>query len=461
MKNLNEDVHSPRIPMKKSTFTLSALLLLGSFPLMAANWGQWRGPNFNGTSPEKNLPSSFSKTENVAWSIKMPGKAAATPAVWDDKVFIATTHDRAKTLHAQAYDRATGKLIWNEKVGDGYDKDNRSNYAAPSPATDGKRVIFFYGNGDLASFTLDGKLQWRKNLQDQFGEFAFQWTFSTSPLLHKDMLYMQILQRDVPVRGSKSKTSPDGKVPSFLLALEPDTGKEIFNINRKAKAQLESLEAFSTPIPYTHNGREEILVVGGDCLTGHDPKTGKEFWRWGTWNPSRITHWRLVPSPVAGNGVVLACAPKKAPVYAAKLGKNGDTSSNGLAWDTGKNPEVSSDVPTPAFHDGDFFVLSDVRNAMSRVDGKTGKVEWSTELPRFRKWRTSPTVADGKIYIMNHGGDVKILSEKTGEILHSTSMGQKGDDGIRSSIVVSQGNLFIRTNSELYCIGKKPTVAAK
>jgi len=159
--------------------------------------------------------------------------------------------------------------------------------------------------------------------------------------------------------------------------------------------------------------------------------------------------------------MVMACAPKRAPVYVVQLGGKGDISSNGLLWDTSEAPDVSSDVPTPAFHDGDFFVLSDVRNAMNRVDGKTGKVEWTTELPRFRKWRSSPTVADGKIYLMNHGGEVKVLSEKTGEILHTAQMGEQGDDGIRASIVASHGNLFIRTNSKLFCIGSKPTVAAR
>jgi hypothetical protein len=75
---------------------------------------------------------------------------------------------------------------------------------------------------------------------------------------------------------------------------------------------------FSTPRPFVHNGRAELLVVGGDAISGHEPTTGRELWRWGTWNPTRIGHWRHVPSPTAGGGVILACGPKDAPVYAVK-----------------------------------------------------------------------------------------------------------------------------------------------
>src|SRR5438093_13480351 len=106
------------------------------------------------------------------------------------------------------------------------------------------------------------------------------------------------------------------------------TGKELWRHVRPADAVQESLEAFTTPIPFTHDGRTEILITGGDCITGHDAASGKEFWRWGTWNPEKIGHWRLVPSPVAGAGVALACGPKGAPVFAAKLGGSGQLSDS-------------------------------------------------------------------------------------------------------------------------------------
>src|SRR5262249_9173045 len=151
---------------------------------------------------------------------------------------------------------------------------------------------------------------------------------------------------------------------AFLLALEPRTGKQIFKHVRPSEARMESQEAYSTPIPFEHNGRVELLITGGDCLSGHDPKTGDEFWRWGTWNPTRITHWRLVPSAVSGGGVVLACAPKGSPVFACKAGAKGNQDDSVLAWKS-EDREVSSDVCTPLYYKGRFYILNGDRKTIS------------------------------------------------------------------------------------------------
>jgi outer membrane protein assembly factor BamB len=386
----------------------------------------------------------------------MPGPSASTPIIWGDRVFVSTTDSAAKSLLAMCLDRRTGKTLWSEKVADGYQRDNRSNFSSPSPATDGNRVFFFYGNGELAAFECaTGKKIWGRNIQKDYGDFAFQWTFSTSPLLYNGKLYMQVLQRNEPVGGRGRK---DGE--SYLLALDPATGKEQWRQVRPSEAKAESLEAFSTPVPFEHNGRKEILIAGGDCLTGHDPASGKELWRWGTWNPTRIGHWRLVPSPVAGGGVVLACAPKGDPIYAVKAGASGNLDDSGLAWTSPRQSKLSSDVPTPLFYDGDFFVLSDVRKGLSRVDPKTGEAKWTLDTPGRAKYETSPSGADGRIYIMNFAGDVVVVDAAKGEILKTITMGDEGDDMIRSSIAISQGQLFIRTNKRLYCVGKKETVVS-
>ncbi|MED6314685.1 MAG: PQQ-binding-like beta-propeller repeat protein, partial [Verrucomicrobiota bacterium] len=348
--------------------------------------------------------------------------------------------------------RRTGELKWSHLVTNGHRQDNRSDYASPSPVTDGQVVTFFYGDGALATFTPDGEELWSQNIQEKHGQFAFLWTFSTSPLIHNGILYMQVLQRDTKV-GSKG--SDDNR--SYLLALDPKTGKQLWKVYRPAKARSESLEAFSTPIPFSHKGRDEILIAGGDCLTGHDPKSGKELWRWGTWNPTRIGHWRLVPSPVAGGGVVLACAPKRAPVYAIKAGGEGNISASGKVWNSeGSRDGVSSDVCTPLFYQDSFFVLyGEGRDKMlSRVDPKTGKIQWSTDLQSRSLFRGSPTGADGKIYVQNHAGTVHVIDAKSGRLLHKAEMGESGDDQTRASVAIAHGRLFIRTNGRLYCIGK-------
>lgn len=424
--------------------------LIWTSTVSAENWPQFRGPNFNGSTSERNLPTQWSRKDNIAWVADLPGAAAATPAVWGDHVFVSSTDASAKTLVAMCLDRRTGKLLWQNKMAEGVSQDSRSNYASPSPATDGERVIFFYGSGELAAFDFTGKQLWARNLQKEYGEFAFQWTFSTSPLLFQQKLYMQVLQRNEPARGRGAR---DGKSESYLLALDPATGKELWRQIRPSQAKAESLEAFSTPVPYEHKGRTDLLVVGGDDITGHDLATGKELWRWGTWNPTRIGHWRLVPSPIAGAGVILACAPKGDPIYAVKAGLSGQLDDSALAWVSREDKSLTSDVPTPAFADGDFFVLSDVRKTLCRVAPDTGKAKWTLKTPGLAKYEASPLVADGKVYLINFVGDVVVVNAANGEIINTISMDDPADDAVRSSVIAAGGQLLIRVNRKLYCVG--------
>jgi outer membrane protein assembly factor BamB len=434
------------------THTFLMLSLLAPLAVKAENWPQWRGPHFNGSSQERNLPAAWSKTTNVAWSVSLPGPSAATPVIWGDHVFVSSADLSSQSLLALCLDRKTGKVLWQHKTGDGIRRDDRSTFASPSPVTDGKQVILFYSNGELAAFDFGGQKLWGRNIQTDYGTFAFLWTFSSSPLLFEDKLYLQVLQRDVPVNGRGRREGPND---SYLLALEPSSGRTLWRQVRPSEAVAESREAFSTPVPFAFQGRTEVLVVGGDCLTGHDPATGKELWRWGTWNPERVGHWRLVPSPVAGDGVILACAPKGAPVYAIKAGGSGPLGADAVAWKSDQQRTVTDDVPTPLFYEGDFFVLSDLRKSLTRLEARSGRVKWSLETPGQAKYEASPTGADGKIYLMNFKGDVAVVDAEKGQVLNTIPMGEKGDDMTRSSIAVAQGQLFIRTNQKLYCIGSK------
>jgi len=434
--------------------------LLCSFSF-AQEWNNWRGPNYNGSSNTKeSLPTKFDSTTNIKWKYDLPGPSAGTPIVNDQFVFVSSIKINDEKsgkgdLLALCLNRDSGRLIWKNYAGSGYrpgnndgfdyQLDSRSNYASPSPVTDGFRVIYFFGNGDLVSYSMNGSEEWRRNIQEDYGDFCFQWTFSSSPTLHNGKLFLPVLQRDEQTHGR----GKDG-AKSFLLCMNSLNGKTIWKHNRPSKAKKESLESFGTIIP---NGNE-LLVAGGDVLTGHDFSTGKELWRWGTWNPNHKEQWwRLVPSPVVGGGVVLVCAPKRAPVFAVKLGLKGNHSgSSGMVWDTRNNPTLTSDVPTPLFYQGKFFILSDLKKNLSRVTPQTGKIEWSLELPGKYKWRSSPTAGDGKIYTMNHNGDVLVISATNGEILHLAEMGGSYDDNTRSSIAIAGSELFIRTNEILYCV---------
>ncbi|MGD8499038.1 MAG: PQQ-binding-like beta-propeller repeat protein [Phycisphaerales bacterium] len=436
---------------KYSVFVI--FVFVGVCVARAGDWPQWRGPYFNGSTDEKNLPSNWSQTENIAWSVDLPGCSAATPIIWKDRVFLSGVDAARDILLAMCFDRTSGKLLWQRDVAKGISHDERSTYAASSPVTDGKLVVFFYANGDLVCFDLDGRRRWTRNLHDDYGEFAFQWTFASSPTLFDGRLYIQVLQRDVPAWGRGMK---DRKNESYILAVVPGTGKTLWRQIRPSKAVGESREAFTTPIPSSINGRQQLLVIGGDALTGHDLETGKELWRWGTWNPRRIRHWRLVPSPVAGEGIVLACAPKNDPIYAIQPKGSGVLDDSAIAWVSRDVREVSSDVPTPAFFDGDFFVLSDLRKSLSRVEPRTGKVKWTIRTPGDAKYEASSLAADGKIYLMNHAGEVAVINAADGDVLKVIDMDKpSGGEVVRSSISAAYGQLFIRTTRKLYCVGKE------
>ena len=450
----------------KHTALFSLLTLLAASPLSAANWAQWRGPHHDGSTVEKGIPATFSRTENVRWDAPLPGPSGATPVVWGDHVFVASTEAAEKICVAIAIDRKSGRELWRKKVADGFGKDNMSTFSNSSPVTDGKHVWFFFGTGDLACFDFEGKEAWRRNIQKDYGPFAFQWTFSSSPLLHDGRLYLQVLQRNVPVGG---RGQADGPNESYLLALDPANGKELWRVLRPGDAQAESLEAFTTPVPFTYSGKTEILVVGGDCLTGHEPATGREIWRWGTWNPTHIGHWRLVPSPVAGGGIALACGPKDSPIYAVKLGGKGKLSNSDLAWQSYvqatedastaarslETRELSSDVPTPLFYEGKFYVLNGGKKKLLCLE-PSGKIVWSGSLPGKGIFQSSPTAADGRIYMMNFPGEVFVVQAGGTEfkLLQTVAMAE-GENNLRASIPISHGELFIRTGKNLYCVGAK------
>jgi len=424
----------------------------GALTSNAENWPNWRGPNHDGSSTEVDLPTKFSPTENIAWVTELPGIGASSPIVWDDAVFVTAVDEEAEGVVALKIDRKSGEVVWSRELGAGVRKDDRSTYAGPSAATDGERVVFFTGNGHLVVYDFEGQELWRRDIQKDYGVFAFGWTFSTSPLLFEGRIYLQVLQRDTAVDG---RGFADKMNESYLLALDVANGKELWKVGRPTAAQMESREAFSSPVIATHEGKDQLLVVGGDFLTGHDPSTGKELWRWGTWNPDHgEKFWRLVPSPVYGDGVILACAPKKQPVYAIEAGASGTLAFDEMLWQS-EDKEVSADVPTPLFYQGRFYILNEGRKSLSCVEPKTGKVIWTERLDAKVKLESSPTGADGKIYVMSHLGEIFVV--KAGdefELLHQTQLGESQSTNIRASIAAAQGQLFIRTDRKLFCVGK-------
>ena len=444
--------------MKSHIFVLAAALTIGS--AQAENWPQWRGPALSGTSSEKGLPVQFSTTEGVKWALDLPGISGATPIIWGDKVFVMSP-DAQKDQWLLCANRLDGKILWKNKIASGMLDKGRGNSTSPSPVTDGKTVWALVGTGQLAAFDMDGKPLWQRDIGKEFGAFNIMWTYGSSPLLFGGKLYVQVLQRtpaDVGYPGVTDK----GDRESFLLALEPVTGKTLWKQNRPTDAVMESMESYATPVPHTVGGKTQILLAGGDVLSGHDAETGAELWRGGGINKDKGKGggaWmRIVPSPVSAGDLAFVAGPKQSAAIAFKSDGKGDVTESGKAWafDAKKTP----DCATPAYLDGKLYVFDGDSHTMTVLDAKTGAKVWQKTLEGIDKskgkevFRASPTVADGKIYNLGERGTVVIQNAADGAQIAVIPMGSGGPEGVRSSIAVSGGQLFIRTTAKLYCVGK-------
>src|SRR6267142_2541461 len=162
----------------------------------------------------------------------------------------------------------------------GMAKGGNADWAGPSAICDGKSVFFYFSTGDLGAFDMEGKPLWSLNMQKEHGPFNYQWIYGSSPLLYRGKLYVQVLHRDIPTDKWRSAEPGEKQAASYLLAKDPATGKDIWRVVRKDdSAKVESKEAYSTPMPYQAGEPAQVVVVGGDCVTGHDFDTGKEIWR--------------------------------------------------------------------------------------------------------------------------------------------------------------------------------------
>lgn len=425
---------------------LLALVSAGS--VLAGNWPQWRGPFLNGSTTESNLPSSWSKTENVLWTTPLPGPSHATPIVWDDSVFVSSPDDD-KNLLLLCLDRHTGKIRWQKQVGVGDRTQGRNNMASPSPVTDGKSVWVMYGTGDLAAFDFSGNQLWMRHLAQEYGRFSIQWLYGSSPMLYKNRLYVQVLQR-CP-EGAQDRTADRSQQKeSFILCLDPATGTNIWRHVRPTDAERESQESYATPMPSECSGGTEIVIVGGDYVTGHDAKTGAELWRGGGLrNFNHLGDSRLVPTPVLVDGLVIVNGPKRNPMLAFHDGGHGDVTTSGLAW---TYTEYPTDCVTPLLYEGKLFNLDGDRQMMVCMDPKTGKVQWQKSLGNREIYRASPTGADGKIYCLSEDATAVVMSAADGQVLSTIRM-EEGQ--AHATIAAAEGCLFVRTAQNLYCIGKK------
>jgi len=419
---------------------LLTILGLCAAPALAEDWPQWRGPFFNGSTTETGLPTEWSTTQNVAWVADLGGVGGSTPVVCGDYVFASAQHPGTKKLWALCLSRADGSLKWKHPMGIGFANRMGNTGASPSPIADGKRVFYLFGTGEFAAFDTDGNQLWRRNIPNDHGPFEMLWDYGSSPLLYKGKLYLPVIHGD-----HRSPNPAD----SYLLCIDPATGKDLWKQIRPTDARGESQQAFTTPYPLEEGRTASIVLVGGDCLTAHDPARGRELWRSKSYNTRRGRWMRTVPSAVAAGGMVIACGPKRMPMHAVDGSRRGPA-VRPWAWTI---EDGSPDVCTPLVWRGRFYVLDGDRKIMTCIEPKTGKIIWKADVGGRAKIETAPTGADGRIFFMSQAGELTII--EAGDAFNVLKRIHMDGQKCQSSIVAAGGQLFIRVDTKLYCIGKK------
>ena len=310
----------------------------------------------------------------------------------------------------------------------------KQNMSSPSPVTDGTAVWVMTGTGILKAFDFAGKELWMRDIQKDYGRFGLMHGYGSSPLLYEDALYVQVLH------GMRTDD------PSYLLRIDKATGKTVWRMERPTQARFESPDAYTTPALLRYANATEIVVTGGDVVTGHDPATGKELWRANGLNPSNDGSYRIVASPVVYEGLIIAPS-RERPLLALKAGGRGDVTRSHVLWSFNSGP----DVPTPVT-DGTYLYIVNDRGIMWCLDAKTGKEVYGRQRLRPGTYSGSPVVADGKIYVTNEDGlTVVVKTGPTFQVLGENDF----DDYTLSSPAISDGQIFIRTSKFLYAIGAR------
>jgi outer membrane protein assembly factor BamB len=402
----------------------------------AENWPAWRGPAMNGISSEAGLPIKWSTEENIAWKLPMPGRSGSTPIIWNEHIFLNIgTADGSGDLELWALNRADGKVMWKGPIAGGNHLERKQNMSSPSPVTDGQTVWVMTGVGVLKAFDFKGKELWARDIQKDYGAFGLNWGYASSPLLHGGDLFVQVLH------GMKTDD------PSYILRIDGKTGKTEWRVERPTNAIRESPDSYTTPALLQHGKTTEIVITGGDVVTGHDPATGKELWRLDGLNPKNNPFNRIIASPLVVGEIVIAPT-RERPMLAIKAGGRGDVTNTHKLWSFDNGP----DVPTPV-SDGKLLYSVTDKGVAYALDVRTGNVVYGPERLKTDNYSASPVLAEGKIYITseNEGVTSVYRSGPKFELLSENPL----NDYCLSSPAISEGQIFIRTTGHLWAIGQR------
>ena len=473
---------------------LTVLLSSLGAEISAQHWPHWRGPAHNGVSSETGLPITWGaecppnvpgseqnaggpsgsadvadsiaqrggrggqgfggregrpltsavcrnfETKNVSWTLALPAYSGSTPIIWGNTIFLSVaTGTNTGVLELWAIDRNKRAVTWKRPLADSNHMERKQNMSSPSPVTDGKHVWVMTGLGIFKAFDFAGNEIWSRNIQADYGKFGLNWGYASSPLLKGNALYVQVLH------GMKTDD------PSYVMKIDTMTGKTLWRVERPTPAVSESPDSYTTPAWIEANGRAELVVTGGDVVSGHDPQTGKEYWRADVLNPSRDRNYRIVASPTIVDGLIIAPT-RNNPLVAMRPGGNGNVAASHVAWTFAQGP----DVPTPVSDGKLLYVVRD-GGVVFALDVKTGATVYGPMRLPPGTYSASPILADGKIYVTTEEEGITTVfrAGPKFEILSSNSLLGDCSPYCLSTVAISEGQLFIRTSSYLWVIGER------
>jgi outer membrane protein assembly factor BamB len=389
----------------------------------ATDWPWWRGPTLDGKSRDTSAPTRWGPNENVVWKVPVPGKGHSSPVLWGDRLFLTTADESEQTQRVLAFDRATGKALWDTTAHKGgfVKKHEKNTHASATPACDGERLYSVFVNAGAVRVTatdLDGKIAW----QTEAGPYESQHGYGSSPVLHKDLVIVLA----------------DSMKGSFLAALDRATGKVAWKIDRRVTGRN---GGYCTPVIATLAGKPQLIVTGTWTTKSYEPETGQELWTCD--GPAEVTGCTAATS----DQVVFATGGfQEREILAIRADGSGDVSKTHVAWRTKRGVTY---VPSPLYHDGRLYVVND-GGVATCFDANTGKEVW-TERLEGGDVTSSPVLVGDKLYVTNEAGRTYIL--KAGPKFEQVAANDVGEKVLATPAIVG-GRIYLRTTSNLYCIGK-------
>lgn len=396
--------------MKTMTTTLAAALL-GATALVAGDWTQFRGPGAAGVSDETGLPLRWGKTENVAWAADLPGRGLSNPVIVGGRVFVtACSGHQQDRLHVLCLDASSGKPLWQRQLwATGSTMCHpKTNMAAPTPATDGRRLYALFATCDLACLDFDGNLLWYRALAKDYPTVGNNVGLASSPVLAGDTLVLFL----------------ENAGESFALGVDKSTGQNRWKVARDREIN------WVTPLVRG----DSVLFLSTRGLAAHDAKTGERRWLFESKGLSTI------PSPVSADGLILV--PAGGQVLALREADQGPPTE---VW---RSPKLGSSYATPLYYRGRAYNVNSTTGIVTCVDAADGKVLGQSSRLKG-PFSASPVAADGRLYLVSEEGTTFVVeAEPTLKLLATNPLGET----VLASPAIAGGAIYLRSDQHLFCI---------